>query len=182
VCGSSHHNTSDKNYLLFTKDAGMVFASARSVREERSKQRYALQDFSHIRISLLKGKHGWRIGSVESFGNPFLRAESRAERGYINFLVGALRRYVHGEIPVPRAYTDLEWIFEHPQLLQESGIRIQQLFLLRLLSELGYIAPEALWEGLLSASTLSDASAAYTSTMEGAIERAIKAGIQASHL
>ncbi|MEX2341217.1 MAG: recombination protein O N-terminal domain-containing protein, partial [Candidatus Paceibacterota bacterium] len=71
VCGSRVNNTSDKSFLLFTKDAGMLWAAAKSVREERSRQRFALQDFSLIRASLIKGKSGWRIGSVESDRNYF---------------------------------------------------------------------------------------------------------------
>ena len=61
VVGSYASNTADKSYLLFTKRAGMLYATARSVREERSKQRYALQDFSHITVTLVKGKGGWCI-------------------------------------------------------------------------------------------------------------------------
>ncbi len=182
VCGSTHHNTSDKHYLLFCRDAGMVYASARSVREERSKQRYALQDFSHVRISLLKGKNGWRVGSVESFGNAFLRAENRAQRGHINFLFNQLRRYVHGEVPVPRAYADMEWIFAHQGALQQEGVLIQQLFVLRLLAELGYIASEESWKSLLTAPTIQEACSAYVPAMEGAIARVIRSAAEASHL
>jgi len=81
VCGSRNNNTSDRAYLLFTEEVGMIWASARSVREERSKQRYALQDFSLIRVSLVKGKSGWRIGSVEATCNPFMEARSRSGQG-----------------------------------------------------------------------------------------------------
>ena len=38
----------------------MVLAAARSVREEKSRQRYALQEFALVRVSLIKGKSGWR--------------------------------------------------------------------------------------------------------------------------
>ena len=45
VCGTFDQKTSDRSYMLFTREAGMLFASARSVREERSKQRYASTRF-----------------------------------------------------------------------------------------------------------------------------------------
>ena len=37
IVGSFDSNTADKSYLLFTKSAGMLYASARSVREEDRK-------------------------------------------------------------------------------------------------------------------------------------------------
>jgi len=85
-------NTSDKSFLLFTRDNGMLFATAKSVREEVSKQRQALQDFSRIRVSLVKGKTGWRIGSVESLRNDFSAAYDRETRGSVVSLYRLLRR------------------------------------------------------------------------------------------
>lgn len=182
VCGSTHHNTSDKSYLLFSRDAGMLWATARSVREERSKQRYALQDFSRIRVSLVKGKSGWRIGSVESHGNPFLNAESRLERGRVNYVISQLRRYVHGEVPLPRVYDDVIAILDAQAELQEKNLQIQQLFLARLLSELGYLAPEGDWKIVIEAQNVLEAVPLYTAEMEFAVSSAVKGGTEASHL
>ena len=103
VCGSFERNTSDKSFMLFTREAGMLFATARSVREEVSKQRQALQDFSRIRVSLIKGKTGWRVGSVESFQNDFSKAEDREVRGSVVAYYRLLRRFIKGEEP----FTDL---------------------------------------------------------------------------
>lgn len=97
VCGSFDQGTSDKSFLLFTREAGMLFATARSVREEVSKQRHALQDFSRIRVSLVKGKTGWRVGSVESLKNDFSLAENREVRGSVVAFYRLLRRYIRGE-------------------------------------------------------------------------------------
>lgn len=182
VCGSVHHNTSDKQFLLFTEDAGMIYASARSVREEKSKQRYALQDFSLVRVSLVKGKSGWRIGSAQALGNPFLQAQGRVARTYINFVVAQLRRYVHGEDQLPRTYDDVMSIFEGEPIADEQGPLLQQLFSLRLLYELGYVALHDLWKPIVDAHTVRESLRVYTSDMEGAIAKDIKTGTQASQL
>ena len=97
VCGSYNRNAADKSFLLFTEQLGMVYATARSVREERSRQRQALQDFSIIRVSLIRGKSGWRIGSVEAYGNPFLRAIDRTTRAQLLRIFKVLRRFIQGE-------------------------------------------------------------------------------------
>ena len=182
VCGSAAHNTSDKNYLLFSKEAGMLWASARSVREEKSKQRYALQDFSEVRVSLIKGKSGWRVGSAEAFGNAFLRVQERSERGLINFVFVQVRRYVHGEIPLPKIYNDVHEIITNSSMFREHSLLVQQLFLVRLLSELGYVAPTSAWQAVVSASSIAEACATYTDTMAEAIAIAVHEGTQASHL
>lgn len=182
VCGSVHHNTSDKNYLLFTKDAGMVWASARSVREERSKQRCALQDFSHIRVSLIKGKSGWRVGSVESYGNAFMDAESRMQRGRVNFTVAQLRRYVHGEIPLPKVYDDAFELMQSMETAAEQNIQVQQIFSVRLLAELGYIAPAVAWVDIVTAPSIADALEVYSNDKVSAVTSEIQMGMQASHL
>lgn len=182
VCGSNNSNTSDRSYLLFTKDAGMLWASARSVREERSKQRYALQDFSRIRASLVKGKSGWRVGSVVAEGNPFLQAENRIERACVNFVVAQLRRYVHGEIPLPKVYDDTLELLKQSELTPERSVRLQQLFSIRLLTELGYVAPHEGWIQIIEAPTVSEAFLLYTEDMLSTIVSAIKGAAEASHL
>jgi len=182
ICGGVDSNTSDKNYLLFTKDSGMLWATARSVREERSKQRCALQDFSRIRVSLVKGKSGWRIGSAEALGNAFMQVDSRKQRGLINFVVAQLRRYVHGEIPLTRIYDDAFEIVTESKLFEEQSVLVQKLFLVRLLSELGYIAPTPLWSSVVDAPSIAAALAQSTISMQRYIEKAIEEGTQASHL
>jgi recombinational DNA repair protein (RecF pathway) len=182
VCGSVPHNTSDKSFLLFTREAGMLFASARSVREERSKQRFALQDFSLIRVSLVKGKSGWRIGSVESLGNPFLKAAARKERGRINFIVLQLRRFVQGEEPMVHIFDDVCSLFAHVADEDDVWGAFQTLFLLRLYAHLGYIAQQEGWDVLINASTLPEAYEEYNTSKYAEITQALDRASEASHL
>ncbi len=182
VCGSTNNNTSDKNYLLFSKEAGMLWGTARSVREERSKQRSALQDFSHIRVSLIKGKSGWRIGSVEALGNPFMSADTRQKRGTVNFVVTQLRRYVHGEMQLSKVYDDTFELLALEEKHTEIALLARELFLLRLLSELGYVAPSPAWVSVIYAPSIEEALSSYTTDMSSSITQAIKEGVTVSQL
>lgn len=182
VCGSSANNTSDKSFLLFTREAGMLFASARSVREERSKQRYALQDFSQIRVSLVKGKSGWRVGSVEPLGNSFLSAQDRKARARVSFVFTALRRFVHGELALERAYADSVQLLSCVHVEDAAWEKLQQLFLLRLLAQLGYVASTPAWEVLIGAPTLFEAAEAYDGSTATELRKAIEHGSEVSHL
>jgi len=49
---------------IFTREMGMVYAAAQSVRREKSKLRFALQEFSLSNIDLVRGKDVWRITSA----------------------------------------------------------------------------------------------------------------------
>ncbi|MEX0930789.1 MAG: recombination protein O N-terminal domain-containing protein [Candidatus Paceibacterota bacterium] len=179
ICGSKMSNTSDKSFLLFTKDAGMLYATARSVREERSRQRYALQDFSLIKVSLVRGKSGWRIGSVENEMNVFTASPTREVRGCMLRVAKLLRQFVHGEDPQSELYADVEQVVRN--LLAETTLNAHQvsdIFTLRLLYKLGYVAVDTSFERLINEQDWCTSVSALPKSAEQAIERAL----HASHL
>ena len=150
VCGSKDSYTSDRSYLLLTEAAGMLWANARSVREEKSRQRYALQDFSLVRVSLVKGKSGWRIGSVESQSNVFMGAASREARGAITRVVKLLRQFMQGEEPEPAVFADTKQSLAYlDQIAPEDCPILADIFTLRLLNRLGYIAKDSSYSNYL---------------------------------
>ncbi len=104
VCGAFDRMTADKTVQLFTRDAGMLYAASKSVREERSKQRYGLTEFSILTVSLIRGKAGWRITGVEPFMNVFTSLATREERAYVRNLVRFLKRMVRGEDANPELF------------------------------------------------------------------------------
>lgn len=172
VCGSKPSNTSDRSYLLFTESAGMLFATARSVREERSKQRYALQDFGSVRVSLVKGKGGWRIGSVEAERNPFLEARSRSERAYITGIVALLRRYIHGEEALPSVFADVVAALDTSVLVHVPDYALT-VFEARLLYVLGHLEPRREIKAVLEAPDLSEALTRYTDVLLASLKETI---------
>lgn len=181
VCGSSDSRSSDRVFWLFTEAAGMLTATARSVREERSRQRHALQDFSLVRVSLVRGRSGWRIGSVEALGNHFLASRDRAARSRVTDLIKLLRRYLHGETALAAVFRDAELaLTQTPDLAEESPL--VTIFQLRLLTQLGYIAPPAKLKSLLSSARLTDALAAWRPEMASPTNHLIEQAETASHL
>jgi recombinational DNA repair protein (RecF pathway) len=176
--------TSDKSHLLFTEELGMLWAVAKSVRVEKSKQRCALQDFSIIRVSLVQGRATWRIGSVEALSNPFLAADSRASRGGVSFIVKKLRQYVHGETALPGVFTDATDALSI--LSDEDDVpaiaTYQQVFEFRLLAELGYIKITDELQPLIETPTVSETVAAYDVSLDAVVTKSIAHAAQVSHL
>ena len=58
----------DKVFKLFTREFGMLYALAKSVRKLESKLRYHLDTSKKISVTLVKGKEVWRLTGVESLG------------------------------------------------------------------------------------------------------------------
>lgn len=151
VCGSFLHNTADKVFLLFTREVGMLYATAKSVREERSKQRFALQDFSLIRVSLIKGEQGWRVGSVEAKTNYFSQAEDRASRGSVVLLFKTLRRFIHGEESLPVLFDFCLSVLEGMGKIKGEKSFWDLVVQLKILDELGYVDQNNVPAGLKTA-------------------------------
>ena len=139
VCGTYDRNTADRSYRLFTRELGMLYADARSVRKEESKQRQALSDFSHIKVSLVKGKGGWKIGSVIETRNFYGHALDQAARGSVVKIIRLIRRFVAGEeehADLFDEYVDALNFFAGK--LNERAC-FERVFIQRILAELGYI-------------------------------------------
>ena len=139
VCGTYDRNTADRSYRLFTRELGMLYADARSVRKEESKQRQALSDFAYIKVSLVKGKGGWKVGSVTEIKNYYGSAVDQAARGSVVKLIRLLRRFVTGEETQSELFD--EYISALDFFVGERSKRkcFEHIFIQRILSQLAYI-------------------------------------------
>lgn len=180
VCGSRTSNTSDRSYLLFAREAGMLYATAKSVREERSKQRFALQEFSHVRATLIHGKTGWRVAGVEPIANLYTRAATREARALIRNVVVTLRRVVRGETPHEVLFDDVAAALSEPNVPVPKALEVA--LTLRMLDHLGYIAPDPRYAPLLSAATPHAALLLLTNETEQICQKAIEHALLQSQL
>lgn len=147
VCGSYDSNTSDRSFLLFAREAGMIYAHAKSVREERSKQRYALQVCSHVRATLIRGKSGWKIAGVEPQQNLYALATTREARAFLRNIILLLKRIVHGETVYEEIFDDI--VGTCMEVGKHDPLKLESILTLRILHALGYIAPHESYNALL---------------------------------
>ncbi len=147
VCGKYDSNTADRSFLLFTKEAGMLYAQAKSVREERSKQRYALQECSHVRATLIRGKSGWKVAGAESLQNFYDTADTREARAFVRNVILLLKRVVQGEAMHEEVFTDVVGACAVAEKYNQKNL--EQIVTLRILHALGYIAPHETYAHLL---------------------------------
>ena len=181
VCGTKNRNTADRSYMLFTREAGMLLADARSVREERSKQRYALQDFSHTRVSLVKGKRSWKVGSATAFANHYSSAMSKEARGSVVALYRFLRRFIHGEESQPELFDYALDALVYLKGEVTSRPFVVEVVMVELLARLGYGDSRGV-PGALRGCPPAEISRLYTPLLHTHIQKILDQAVSASHL
>ena len=156
VCGTYPTREHDATVRLYTKDAGMLFARASGMRAGQSKLRYALQDFSHARVSLVRGRLEWRVTGAVSIHNLYYAAKTRSSRSALLASMRAVRRLIQGSGTSSHIF---DMVIESMQTLAqgECDPLIEQVFLARLLYQLGYVAPGVVSAELLNANTIAEA-------------------------
>jgi DNA repair protein RecO len=143
VLGSRESGESDRFYSLFTKDFGLVRARATAVRHERSRMRYALQNYSRANVSLVKGKRGWRVAGATSLSTA-MQKDSKGLSAFAR-IAELTNRLVAGEEESPYIFAALSEA--HAALMRGANgttATIEIVCVARMLFALGYISDEAL--------------------------------------
>ena len=161
VLGSAPSGEGSKTISLFTRELGFLFASAQASREERSKLRYGLQDFSYSNVSLVRGREFWRLTHAELVENVANELSGTPDAVRMLGRIGKLlRRLLAGEErnePLFVAVREgLQFIATKPDTSALEGIEI--VLVLRILYLLGYLAPRWEFDPFLSHSALWDDS------------------------
>ncbi len=142
ILGSKNTGEANKVLHLYTQELGFISAVVQGIRTERSKLRFALQDFSYAEIDLVRGKEMWRVTTAmprESFVNAI------RDRYIFNVFgqVGALvMRLCAGEEANERIFEDLLSgfrFFNQESLSDTSKQKAELGLVLRILHHLGYI-------------------------------------------
>lgn len=150
ILSSWSHGEAGKYYSIFTKDLGMVHASAQGVRKMSSKLRFVLQDFAYLKIDLVQGKNIFRVTNA-SKTNVLENITKMPE----NFKVFAniarlLKRLLAGVEPNEVLFADLLnglSILEKSETKEEL-LNIEAIIVLRILNNLGYIGENEVLDNL----------------------------------
>ncbi len=109
VLNEYEQGEADKVFKLFTREFGVLFALAKSVRKLESKLRFHIQKTKEINVTLVKGKELWRLTGVEAM------EEMHKESASVCLLI---ERFVRGEIPQRKLFDHMEEYL----LLSESSL------------------------------------------------------------
>ena len=153
ILGSSPRGEGSKIISLFTRELGLLNATAQSVREERSKVRYGLQDFCCSDISLVRGKEFWRVthaAPVQPFASEL--RESPEELLMFGRIFRLLRRLLAGEERNELLFLAVREGFQFVKEKKDTGAieGVEIVLVLRILHILGYLAPRNEFHTFLS--------------------------------
>jgi DNA repair protein RecO len=151
ILGSSLSGETGKVFFIFTRDLGLLYASAAGIRKMSSKLRYVLQDFSYVRIDLIKGKDFWRITSASKTNQLEEVIKQKDSLKVFARIAKLLRRLLPeqeaNELLFKEVFIGLSALEKAKN--EEEMFNIEILMVLRVLSNLGYIGENDSFEHLI---------------------------------
>ena len=151
ILGSKNYGEAGRYYFIFTRDLGMIYASAQGVRKMSSKLRFVLQDFSYVKVDLVRGKDFWRLTSA-SKTNKLESVSKNPEtlKVFVN-VSRLLKRLLAGEDANQALFSDLLNGFSILEKYEnDADLRnIEAIMVLRILHNLGYIGGNDLLKDLI---------------------------------
>jgi recombinational DNA repair protein (RecF pathway) len=139
--GSRNSGEAGKYYYIFTRDLGMLYASAAGVRKMSSKLRFVLQDFAYVKIDLVEGRDFWRITSASKTNTLECITQNPSALRVFSNIARLLKRLLPGTLPNAPLFADvLHGLSVLETIRGASDLRdTEMIMVLRILNNLGYI-------------------------------------------
>ena len=151
ILGSKDSGETGKYYAIFTRDLGMVNVSAQGVRKMSSKLRFVLQDYSYIKLDLVRGKDFWRLTNA-SKTNQLENIRKQPETFEVFVKISSLlKRLLAGEDKNEELFVDLLnglFLLEKAKSIDEIR-NTEVVIVLRMLHNLGYIGGSEVFRDLI---------------------------------
>ena len=151
ILDSRSQGEAGKYYSIFTRDLGLIYASAQGVRKMSSKLRFVLQDFAYLKIDLVQGVNIFRVTNA-SKTNKLEEITKRPEHFAIFVNISKLlKRLLAGVEPNQELFADLInglSILENSKT-NEDLRNIEAIIVLRMVHNLGYIGDSLVSQNLI---------------------------------
>jgi DNA repair protein RecO len=141
ILGSKNSGEAGKYYSIFTRDLGMIYASASGVRKMSSKLRFVLQDFSYVKVDLVQGRDFWRVTSASKTNKLEQISKNKETFEVFSNIANLLKRLLAGVEPNESLFIDLINGLSILEKIETKGdlSNIEVIIVLRILHNLGYI-------------------------------------------
>jgi DNA repair protein RecO (recombination protein O) len=170
---------------FFTRDFGLIRASAQGLRQYRSKLRYSLTDFARVRVSLVRGREFWRVTTASKIESTMSDLGDEQARDAMLRIFALLRRFLQGEDPHPELFDLVESAFKALQESVEGAplhSTIEELTVLRTLFLLGYVRDEPSIHSFIENSSFEQETLTQAHTSRKSIITEINTALKASGL
>ena len=151
ILESRNFGEAGKHYSIFTRDLGMIFASAQGVRKMSSKLRFILQDFAYLKIDLVAGKNIFRVTSASKTNQLEQLTKNKETLAVFANIARLLKRLLAGVEPNEALFIEL---LNGLNILEKSKTsddlrNIEAIIVLRILNNLGYIGENEVLQNLI---------------------------------
>lgn len=186
IIDSRPYGEAGKMISVFTRDLGLITATAVGIRFEKSKLRYHTQDYSLGSFSFVRGKEFWRLTSAEGTGMEKGKREEGREGELIARIALLLRRLLHGEEPHPELFGCVEscarFLDAAGSIDQEALKTLESIVVLRMLHALGYIGNDEPLRQYIGAPEITDELLERAGPNRTLINQHINKALKESHL
>ena len=151
ILGSKNFGEAGKYYSVFTRDLGLIYASAQGVRKMSSKLRFILQDFAYVKIDLVQGKDFWRVTSASKTGKLGGISKNPGTFAVVSNIANLLKRLLAGVEKNEALFADLMnglTVLGKWKIAEELG-SLEIIIVLRILNNLGYIGQNERLQNLI---------------------------------
>jgi DNA repair protein RecO (recombination protein O) len=141
ILGSSNIGEAGKYYRIFTRDLGMITATAQGVRKISSKLRFVLQDFAYLKIDIVAGRNIFRLTNAIKTDKLEKITKSSKKLEIFENVSRLLKRLLAGVEPNETLFDDLVngLLFLEQVDSKDDLHNIETIIVLRILNNLGYI-------------------------------------------
>ncbi len=159
ILSSSSQGEAGKYYAIFTRDLGLVYATAQGVRKMSSKLRFVLQDFAYLKIDIVQGKNIFRVTNATK--TNMLEQITKTPETFKVFanIARLLKRLLAGIEPNEALFADLlRGLSILEKISAKSGpasgwkeylLNAEAIIVLRVLNNLGYIGENEVLQNLI---------------------------------
>ncbi|MEI6280795.1 MAG: DNA repair protein RecO [bacterium] len=151
ILGSKNYGEAGRCYFIFTRDLGMIYASAQGVRKICSKLRFVLQDFSYIKVDLVQGKDFWRVTSASKTSKLERLSKDIGTLEVFSNIARLLKRLLAGVEKNEALFEDLiSGLHALEKIEKKEDLRnIEAVIVLRILNNLGYIGNDEILQNFI---------------------------------
>ncbi len=195
IISARQSKDADLSVFAFTETFGLLHATAKSARHIKSKLRYSLQSLTFGSLSMVKGREIWRVTSAKKSISLYDKRIPPEARVLLVRILSHVERFCPREQPEPAIFDMLKsfsgFVFKDVHALASSAgleancMRLEKIFLLKLMHELGYVSADGAVGTFVkekTQSSLMHAVGNMTDEEEREIDKAIDRAIVQSHL
>lgn len=146
ILKKQNYKEADQIITLWTKEAGKIRVLARSIRLNKSKLAYSLQDLSLVEIEIVNGKFLPVLIGAKVINSFKKLREDLGKIGIAFYVSELMLKMTADEHPSGSVYNLLVRFFEHlsnAEISQQGYHPVLEVFTLKLLSSLGFGIKEA---------------------------------------